>query len=296
MYQDKFKIKNKLYKYRFKTLLNSNNFFKFYTFLISLDGKKKLSKLTIICNRRLNEGKFINQTLGQLRFVIKKIMYNNTKAQLETLPNFIDECLQDYCPDLIDCFTCPLENDSTALVGNIIYNDISKNCTFESSEGFDTNFQICIFSILNLNKTANNPPKNPYININLFKKLYRHAPSLFLPSDKITFKTFDETVVKLINDIEERIEYYKEKTSDITKIIKDFKLQMNQHKSLINNMSYINGKNASNFSKLCQELIHNIDVHNNQSVIGTLEYINQMIHQFRITNICENKEGYDKQL
>lgn len=57
-----------------------------------------------ICNERVSEGVFINDTLAQLRTTIFDIMMKKTKDIIYYSPQFYYQCLPDLCPSARDCF------------------------------------------------------------------------------------------------------------------------------------------------------------------------------------------------
>jgi hypothetical protein len=63
-----------------------------------------------ICISRLAEGNFINQSLRDLRKTIKEIMIEKNKNNIYNSPEFIDVCLDTYCPTHESCFEQKNEN------------------------------------------------------------------------------------------------------------------------------------------------------------------------------------------
>ncbi len=117
------------------------------------------------CLTRGKEGKYINDTIKDLREFISKLV---TRTNLTT-PGFSDDCLPLQCnPNISNCFGInqyPTETTTkgdTEILGAIA--DIfDKYLTSIEKELND--LKICIFCVINLDPKANNPPPVPYIDI-----------------------------------------------------------------------------------------------------------------------------------
>jgi hypothetical protein len=156
---------------------------------IEAETKTRMGFYKMVCNNRLSEGKFINQSLKDLRESIKIMLLIKNKLAPRLVPSFINECLSCYCPTSDECFKMNVPNlkeieedmndinkEKSAIIKTIIENleypnEIDKNAkriyVYE-------NLLISIFCVFNGNRTANNPPPIPYVDINDLKQLYFH--------------------------------------------------------------------------------------------------------------------------
>lgn len=134
----------------------------------------RLAHSQFVCDRRLQEGIYINTTLSIIRKTIKHILYE--KHQLSNAimhsPNIIDMCLTSYCPTQQNCFAFEKQDDYVDgkyhnLIDEIhktLYNDKDKN-------EFYRDIAICLFGVFNISRCANNPPPIQYIDINRLKQI-----------------------------------------------------------------------------------------------------------------------------
>ena len=134
----------------------------------------RLAHSQFVCDRRLQEGIYINTTLSIIRKTIKHILYE--KHQLSNAimhsPNIIDMCLTSYCPTQQNCFAFEKQDNYVDskyhnLIDEIhktLYNDKDKN-------EFYRDIAICLFGVFNISRCANNPPPIQYIDINRLKQI-----------------------------------------------------------------------------------------------------------------------------
>ena len=133
-----------------------------------------------ICNNRVVEGEFINDSLAKVRETIAYILSKKSENVIFNSPDFINECLTQYCKPGDFCFQVengdkqspnPVREQSEIFedMYSFIHND--KN-TPESKELFYKDIVVSIFGVLNISRKANNPPPVPYIDINELKRLY----------------------------------------------------------------------------------------------------------------------------
>jgi len=130
-----------------------------------------------ICNNRLVEGKFINESLRDMRETIKDIVTVKTKDKIFNSPDYVDFCLSQYCPTHTDCFkyksnTATDTSKIKSLLIRSIYDYIKKTTkkTEEYTvEEFYKEILISVFCVFNISRSANNPPSIPYIDINELK-------------------------------------------------------------------------------------------------------------------------------
>jgi hypothetical protein len=134
----------------------------------------------MICTNRREEGYFINQSLKEVREVIKKILYEKNKDIINITPNFIDACFKKYCANNKNCFEFDnYENEisediSEDTTGSVIFDEIYNELKYKynSTEQMYKDIIISIFCVFNISRAANNPPPIPYLDINNFKSKY----------------------------------------------------------------------------------------------------------------------------
>jgi hypothetical protein len=103
-----------------------------------------------LCNQRVKEGVFINDSLKRLRSFIATHVRGTSRT-----PPFLDECVPLQCnPHHLHCFgQGSREEDGGPLARLIEKSVVGKKNTF------------CIFTVVNLSRDANNPPPTPYVDI-----------------------------------------------------------------------------------------------------------------------------------
>ena len=122
-----------------------------------------------VCDTRRNEGKFINESLKEMRDVIKDLMFVKTKNNTNVTPLYYAPCLPVYCQQG-KCFP---SNKSKSKLSSIIFDRIREELLPKQNRG---NIDICsdvlndlvigVFCVINLSRAANNPPPVPYIDTN----------------------------------------------------------------------------------------------------------------------------------
>jgi hypothetical protein len=131
-----------------------------------------------ICENRVNEGEYINQSLKDLTSDIHKILlYENQNSYY--MPQYANECFKQYYPFNVPELSDPDVRFSSDIMKYIYKNTFANEVIDASVEGpispnFFSNIEICIFGVFNSSRTFNNPPPIQYININTLKRhLYR---------------------------------------------------------------------------------------------------------------------------
>lgn len=139
-----------------------------------------------VCTNRVTEGKFINNSLAEMRNMIRYVLQQKNKNMLDIVPNYINICLDKYCPNHKNCFSFETnEKDSEEQPVSIIFKQIElyftnyaitkyksnkSNKEFNSEELYN-DLILSVFCVLNISKNANDPPKVPYIDINELKRI-----------------------------------------------------------------------------------------------------------------------------
>ena len=134
-----------------------------------------------ICKRRLEEGKYINDTLRKLREDIKNITVVKNESTLYYSPDFAYDCLEDYCISQNDCFSMKSSSqilDFTCPMINWVYERLNTHKGYNKQSNGETDPKrqfakeiiFSIFAVMNITKDRNEPPPIPYVDINELKK------------------------------------------------------------------------------------------------------------------------------
>jgi hypothetical protein len=251
-----------------------------------------------ICNSRVTEGEFINQSLRDVRKTIKEIMIEKNKNNIYNSPEFIDVCLDTYCPTHESCFeqtneTRATENDDTNSIPSKIFYEICNQLGYTKKVEFYKDIIVSVLCVFNISKQANNPPPIPYIDINRFKQLYYleivkkygNSGEIIVEKDKIT------SLISQFKKITDEINYFNTKVGDLlekdeyinTKKLMDTLLSESNKPEII-----INEYNR----KTIEDFINLIDNSNAVSAIGTLEFVDQIAKFNAVNTICSNNSPY----
>ena len=124
--------------------------------LLSSEDIKKGVKLDL-CNIRNKEGLFINYTLNQFRDFISNLLRTSNDF------SFIDECASIQCnPNYRDCFGQNPYGSTSSTPNSNNYGELTK---YIMNVPNAQEMIFCIINVLNLSKSANNPPPTPYLDI-----------------------------------------------------------------------------------------------------------------------------------
>lgn len=163
--------------------------------------------LTKICNERVKEGLFINDSLLYLRNFISSFVINVQNNGKKSNPKFVDECAPLQCnPNYEDCFGSNKIIDKNMINSSVIANKIRERlCDVKGMSNICEDFRdisFCIFNVINLSKNANNPPPIPYIDIsNLMNELNRLESIKTMTSISNTNKINDDSISKTVHHV-----------------------------------------------------------------------------------------------
>ena len=201
-----------------------------------------------VCENRRIEGTFINQSLFELREMIRQILMIKNKDMLHVVPNYVNICFDKYCPSHKGCFSfnsAVRKNQKNNSQNSLIIQEIQRyfnddtgssyRTTSEINEKLYTDLVLCIFCVLNISKGANNPPPVPYVDINELKRIvynYNLFPQKRTSQDKKNISSFVFYAQKLINDINHKyIESYnvdeEEQHRNLLESVKTIEVQNN---------------------------------------------------------------------
>ena len=205
----------------------------FYDFIktMEIDRTQRLALSEEVCSNRRTEGYFINDSLKQIRNVIREMMYVKNEDAIEIMPNYIDICFDQYCPNHENCFSSSLHDnnkleDPKSVVFDSIYkyldsnqylhakDDIQDDISLDKDDNVfhDTEYSdeekkqrmmykdllLCVFCVFNISKRANNPPPVPYIDINKLKKML-YFGNIF-EEDKTAFAVEAHKLIQLVKN------------------------------------------------------------------------------------------------
>ena len=193
--KNKNSLTNNICKHQFIKLIFDNK--KFFEFIKTEDEKrtKQLGLMEEVCTHRRTEGYFINDSLKNVRDIIRLALYEKNKDALNLLPNYVDICFDKYCPTHTNCFALNSNTNKIDSNKSIIFNNIyeylkskpgaldiepeTSNMTITEKEEYEKNtklqmykdLMICVFCVFNISYGANNPPPVPYVDINELKRI-----------------------------------------------------------------------------------------------------------------------------
>ena len=252
-----------------------------------------VKRMIVICKCRTYEGRYINNSLEQVRNIVKDIIQQQQreKGKLRTTPAFADACLPIYCnPFKEEC----LESEDVrsrsgkeiSLAKSLLMNTISTK--IGDSEFRD--MKIAVFTVFLMNRTVNNDPPVPFI----------YAEDL--RSEYIRLRNFDSTqelageIQKYLtgatraNMLAEIDRYGSDLTTDIKpEVMSDLRVQISKQRERLGD-NIANGlesqlSNASaNSLNTIKNLLRAIDGINAVHPVGTLQ-VTDAIAKFNMSDL-----------
>jgi hypothetical protein len=295
----------------------------FYDLIKALEIERffRMKGINQICNNRVIEGQFINDSLFKVRETIKTILKEKNKGK-NISPLFVDECFEQYCPNHEYCFTSEseereriekeakesLDEEQVPSVSTILFTDIFGKIHSKLYQGSETsinemykNIVVSVFCVFNISPSANNPPPVPYIDINNLKYIYQYlmVGQNYSPELKNTLKTELERIYKLITvDFIDKVnDLVIARILDKNKVglYGDLKTKLyivTAIEFLIDNIKTNGSFNIPNTKGLIRQFIELIDNSNAISAIGTLEFLDQLAKFNTVTNVCRLDTNY----
>jgi hypothetical protein len=231
-----------------------------------------------ICNIRRNEGVMINNSLKDIREMIKHILIEKNKSSINISPLFIEACLSNYCID-DNCFPRLQTNTS---ISSSIFDKIKEEL---GNENALKDIIMCIFCVINISKNANNPPPIPYIDINniLYELNHDYNKKLF----DINSRFFKEAISLI-----DKLEKFKDKIDEILKsdIYINFKEVIYNIKD--NQNMFIDNNENDKLKIKIKIFLEEINKLNAASTIGTLQYVDN-ISKFNTTELICSIDNID---
>ncbi len=256
------KLKNKRQTRRVKQSGGGNVSEK--TFNLSLMQKVR-DYAQSICKSRVVEGKYINKSLAELRNHITRIMIHKTKDCIFYSPPFHSECFQYYCPTGANCFSLESNDSKNSVLIDWIYEQYNKTNKSDINKFYD-DIIVSMFCVMNLSRTANNPPPIPYINIKKMKQKWAICVNTIYGSDEEFTKGDYVLLQKILEELDTLLGIYDKKTQ-VSEIVAQ-RGKMTITSKIIGSKGKIEGVYKTEFDKL----IEIIDSHNAVTAMGTVDY------------------------
>ena len=210
----------------------------------------RLEQMKKACELRRNEGVFINQSLQDLRKFIKSILYEKTKMLMLPAPRFIDSCIKQYCAPDGSCFKLEKVNKQSN-PGEIM------KCLQESIGERIYDITFVVFCMLFVGTKIPDPPSVPYIFVNDLVKA-------------ISYKT---NVQQEVDTVRREILKYGRKTESIKK------------SSGFEAFNTIHPGDPL-YNVYAQQLVEACKQHNAASIIGTIEFTDEMAKMMTVPMMC----------
>jgi len=265
----------------------------------------KYEKVKEICQFRVKEGLFINDSLEKFRYAITDFILNiANKKEAEysqKYPPFNDMCIPFQCnPYFEDCFGSSLSQKSDGAVSLIMTEILKKLCPNENKESCNAyqEMNLVIFNILNVSKSANNPPPLAYTDISGLLAELARLDSLKaglgdenLLSDDMNPLTGEKYVRQAFLDDLKNRETIKSYEPSVVSVIMSMISQLEQRGGALS-QQIINLEN----------LIQFINKINAVTAIGTMEFSDMIAKYGMNRSICnyrmltnEEMDGYTKE-
>jgi hypothetical protein len=263
--------------------------------------------------------------LEEVRKTIQEILVFNAQGSIEMTPDFIEQCMQVYCPTDKECFKMGQLNTKSEVIPSVLFQAIydhyyspspqntTPTPTPKSKKDFYNELMVNLFCVFNVTKFANNPPVVPYIDTNSLKqnfynRLYKKEQSY---KEKLTtdLKKVLRNIAKYPNKLKELndspiikklaskylgLEFPVNKTPEDAPKKSPYSsiLTVNEYQKVQD----ADNKNANEppadkvnlgiFEKDMNEMLILIDKTNAASVIGTLEFMDVMSKFGTTENLC----------
>ena len=254
----------------------------------------KESGVEALCTERMNEGQFINNALigmaENISQLVQKANSNTDGGLFKNIPLVKSPCFDHFCnQDHENCFV-QIKYDTKG--DSSIFNDIQSVINTSDPNNSD-NLAIVIFAVLNINRGANDPPKMPYIDTNRLKQVRDEFLTYkYYNQDNITVnkENIKERLKKLIDLIFLGKDGNLERTpipGSIFDILNIFKPNMGEtmYQAPIKAYKAIDPTKNTFLTNLVS-LIKALDIVNSLSVIGTMNFLNEVKNVYTTDNTC----------
>jgi len=262
--------------------------------------KNRLTHGQEICNHRLYEGKFINKSLQEMREDIKNIFYEKQKDNIFISPDYVNLCLEKYCPTHSDCFNQDIPPNGQpikSVIFNKIFNYLKTNNYFSEEQPqelqpkFYQDILVSVFCVFNISPDANNPPPVPYIDINELKIALKKIEKQDMDAKNELIQNLKKIYYKINpklfeNENENENTFDQSKTSSIQQFIFDKKNIFDTVFSILTKIEKEEDHLITDDIFYIKKFIESIDNNNAISAIGTLEFLDQISKYHTTQTIC----------
>ncbi len=245
----------------------------------------------LICKSRTSEGQFINGTLKDLRKSIQQIVAYRNKDVLNVTPDFITGCLNEYCPARNGCFKLPSAS-SEIKDTSVIINDIATTLFNNDLIKVYDQLLVSVLCVVNLEKTANNPPPVPYVDINTLKKMFYYRTMFISKADFLDFLVLLEKTIEKLNDYADKLADIigADITRSLPGVIKTYRTTLTLDAANFDTFKtdfelLLNAAETNNPNTI-KLFIESIDNSNAASAMGTLEFVDSVSKFNSVENIC----------
>jgi len=280
------------FKYILDSLNTPDNDLNHYIKLIDIYKKNiTISQVRLkhgqqVCKNRLMEGDYINKSLDKMREAIKYILskkHENSDALFHS-PDFIDICLQSYCPSGINCFKTATSDTAPESLIDEIYKHLYPVPNDDTKNTFYTDIVISVLCVFNVSRLADNPPTVPYIDINHLKQIFYNTDSAYSQQYPLLWALHNLKIQIDDLKLKHNPAFYTGLKTLIDSAIVDYNKQPDAVLTVTREKMGIFGKNL-------KKLIETIDIYNAASTIGTLEFLDQLSKFNSVNNLCYKNEG-----
>ena len=278
---------------------------------------KRLAFGNKICNNRLTEGKYINQSLANVRNTINDIVSYKNRETILAVPDIEDNCLEQYkngCGE--NCFSLTQKTiKGDHVIDSEIFKDIKNfirisNCmeTYNTNDFYD-DILVSVFCVANFTGSvfdnSGGAPPTPHIDLNeIYTAFYNYGgllPGRERESEvRSQFEDTDNNLRNALSNLLSKINYYiKEENPkidnffDIDDVPEPFKLRegddYNSIKERVNKSNDVELQMMKIQLETLRDrigILEKIENSNAVTTIGTLEFIDK-ISKYQLTNtIC----------
>lgn len=221
------------------------------------------------CNKRRNEGFFINKSLSDARDVIRQILLAKNENNFNKIsPLFIESCLSHYCEkDNEGCFNFEKKSgELSSVIFDKILEQLRHNVSFSKEVTADADINIlkdlviCVFCVFNISENAQ--VQVPYIDINKVRTILAHRGK--------SKGVIDDNLWTNIQDAIGKFKTY----SNVALLVDSFKENINKRKYSL---------------PFIKDILNSIDRNNAASVIGTLQYVDSLAKFTTTDTLCSEQ-------
>lgn len=227
-----------------------------------------------ICQDRVKEGQFINDSLAELRQFVSYFitqLQSQGKNHSTFSPKFIDICAPIQCnPYYEDCFGSNDQNSFDEPKSAIINQMRQKICGGETTDCDSfRDLVFCVFNVINLTPSANNPPPVPYIDVSDLTRELNRLESLSTLYNE-PYNTEEEYEARIADD-------------SLSPLVFPGYLQSLLDCPLISTDTEVSGKLSTVISQQIVRAVIQL-MEETRDINITITYLKQLLHLINTTN------------